>query len=73
MVGTELMPTINKIRENLTNVEKVIEVTPDGADGDEYEAWLRGVRAGHPSRRRLTRRRVPGDVLLGHHRAAPRA
>jgi acyl-CoA synthetase (AMP-forming)/AMP-acid ligase II len=40
VVGAELMPTINKIRENLTNVEKVIEVTPDGADGDEYEAWL---------------------------------
>ena len=41
VVGSELMPTINKIRENLTHVEKVIEVTPDGADGDEYEAWLR--------------------------------
>ena len=40
IVGSELMPTINKIRENLTHVEKVIEVTPDGADGDEYEAWL---------------------------------
>ena len=41
VVGSELMPTVNKIRENLTNVEKVIEVTPDGADGDdEYEAWL---------------------------------
>ncbi len=39
-VGTELMPTVNKIREHLTSVEKVIEVTPDGADGDEYEAWL---------------------------------
>ncbi|MET0838455.1 MAG: AMP-binding protein, partial [Marmoricola sp.] len=29
IVGSELMPTINKIRENLTHVEKVIEVTPD--------------------------------------------
>ncbi len=41
IVGSELMPTVNKIRENLTHVEKVIEVTPDGRDGDEYEAWLR--------------------------------
>ena len=40
IVGSELMPTVNKIRENLTHVEKIIEVTPDGADGDEYEAWL---------------------------------
>ena len=29
-----------------------------------------GLRAGHPSRRRLTRRRLPGHVLLGHHRPA---
>src|SRR4051795_800869 len=35
VVGAELMPTINKIRENLVHVEKVIELTPDGADGDE--------------------------------------
>ena len=34
------MPTINRIRENLANVEKIIEVTPDGGEGDEYEAWL---------------------------------
>jgi acyl-CoA synthetase (AMP-forming)/AMP-acid ligase II len=39
-VGTELMPTIDKIRERLTGVEKIITLTPDGADGDEYEAWL---------------------------------
>ena len=68
VVGSELMPTVNKIRENLTHVEKVIEVTPDGADGDEYEGLAAGLRAGHPSRRRLTRRRLPGHVLLGHHR-----
>jgi acyl-CoA synthetase (AMP-forming)/AMP-acid ligase II len=42
LVGAELMPTINKIRENLVNVERVIEVTPDGAEGDEYEAFLEG-------------------------------
>jgi len=39
-VGSELMPTIDKIRDRLTKVEKIIEVTPDGAEGDEYEAWL---------------------------------
>ena len=42
VVGTELMPQIDKIRDRLTAVEKVIEVTPDGALGDEYEAWLAG-------------------------------
>ena len=41
-VGTELMPTIEAIRDRLTNVERIITVTPDGADGDEYEAWLAG-------------------------------
>ena len=40
LVGSELMPLINKIREQLTTVERIIEVTPDGADGDEYEALL---------------------------------
>ncbi|KQZ76257.1 long-chain-fatty-acid--CoA ligase [Nocardioides sp. Root151] len=39
-VGAELMPTIEAIRDRLTAVEKVIVVTPDGADGDEYERWL---------------------------------
>jgi acyl-CoA synthetase (AMP-forming)/AMP-acid ligase II len=40
LVGTELMPLVDKIRERLTTVEHVIEVTPDGGDGDEYEALL---------------------------------
>ena len=40
VVGSELMPLVDKIRDRLTGVEKIIEVTPDGADGDEYEAWL---------------------------------
>ncbi len=40
LVGSELMPLINKIREQLTTVERIIEVTPDGADGDEYEALI---------------------------------
>ena len=40
LVGTELMPLVEKIRDRLTTVEKVIEVTPEGGDGDEYEALL---------------------------------
>ncbi|MGD9959063.1 long-chain-fatty-acid--CoA ligase [Nocardioides sp.] len=39
-VGVELMPTIDRIRDRLGSVEQVITVTPDGAEGDEYEAWL---------------------------------
>ncbi|KUI27683.1 long-chain fatty acid--CoA ligase [Mycobacterium sp. IS-1742] len=42
IVGRELRPTIDRIRDRLTHVEHVIEVTPDGADGDEYEALLAG-------------------------------
>jgi acyl-CoA synthetase (AMP-forming)/AMP-acid ligase II len=38
-VGRELMPTIEKIRDRLTSVERIIEVTPDGVD-DAYEDWL---------------------------------
>jgi acyl-CoA synthetase (AMP-forming)/AMP-acid ligase II len=40
LVGSELMPLIDKIRDKLSTVEKIIEVTPDGGDGDEYEALL---------------------------------
>ena len=40
VVGSELMPLVERIRDRLTRVEKVIEVTPEGGDGDEYEAWL---------------------------------
>src|SRR6478609_1557310 len=39
-VGRELMPVIEQIRDRLPSVERVIEVTPDGGEGDEYEAWL---------------------------------
>src|SRR3546814_12196344 len=53
-VGSELIPTVNKIREQLTSVETVIEVTPDGADGDAHEAWL---AASTPTSR-------PSDVTL---------
>ena len=40
VVGTDLKPAIDKISDKLVNVEHVITVTPDGADGDEYEAML---------------------------------
>ncbi len=40
IVGKELRGCIDKIRDRLTHVEHVIEVTPEGADGDEYEAML---------------------------------
>ena len=40
VVGTELMPAITAIRDRLTGVRTVLEVTPDGGEGDEYEAFL---------------------------------
>jgi acyl-CoA synthetase (AMP-forming)/AMP-acid ligase II len=40
IVGAELKPSIDKIRDKLTNVEHIIEVTPQGEEGDEYEAML---------------------------------
>jgi acyl-CoA synthetase (AMP-forming)/AMP-acid ligase II len=39
-VGTELMPTVEAIRDRLPNVRTIITVTPEGGDGDEYEAFL---------------------------------
>ncbi|KUH84545.1 long-chain-fatty-acid--CoA ligase [Mycobacterium sp. IS-1556] len=40
IVGTEFKPSIEKIRDKLANVEQIVEVTPEGGDGDEYEAML---------------------------------
>jgi acyl-CoA synthetase (AMP-forming)/AMP-acid ligase II len=45
IVGAELKPTVDKIRDKLTNVEHIIEVSPEGgsdSQGDEYEALLAG-------------------------------
>ena len=42
LVGSELMPTIDRIRDRLEHVRHVVEVTPDGAEGDAYEALLAG-------------------------------
>ena len=52
LVGTELMPLVEKIRDRLPHVEQVVEVTPDGGDGDEYEALLAAADAGRPRPRR---------------------
>jgi acyl-CoA synthetase (AMP-forming)/AMP-acid ligase II len=40
LVGTELKPLVEKLRDRLPRVERVVEVTPDGSPGDEYEALL---------------------------------
>jgi acyl-CoA synthetase (AMP-forming)/AMP-acid ligase II len=40
VVGSELMPAIAAIRDQLPAVRRVIEVAPDG--DDEYERWLAG-------------------------------
>jgi acyl-CoA synthetase (AMP-forming)/AMP-acid ligase II len=45
IVGKELRPTVDKIRDKLTNVEHIIEVTPEGGGDDEYEALLAGATA----------------------------
>jgi acyl-CoA synthetase (AMP-forming)/AMP-acid ligase II len=39
-VGSELVPLVEKVRDRLTGVERVVEVTPDGSAADEYEALL---------------------------------
>jgi acyl-CoA synthetase (AMP-forming)/AMP-acid ligase II len=40
IVGAELMPSIDKIRDELGGIEQIVEVTPEGEEGDEYEALL---------------------------------
>jgi acyl-CoA synthetase (AMP-forming)/AMP-acid ligase II len=45
IVGAELKPAVDKIRDKLVKVEHVITVTPDGSDGDEYEAMLSSANA----------------------------
>ncbi|WP_179466195.1 long-chain-fatty-acid--CoA ligase [Mycolicibacterium vinylchloridicum] len=40
IAGTELIGAVDKIRDKLTHVEDVFEVTPEGTDGDQYEALL---------------------------------
>jgi len=59
LVGTELMPLVDKLSDRLPTVERVFELTPDGADGDEYEALL---AAATPVDR--DPRVTPDDVVL---------
>jgi acyl-CoA synthetase (AMP-forming)/AMP-acid ligase II len=40
IVGTELLPGIEAIRDRLPGVAHIIELTPGGGDSDEYEAML---------------------------------
>lgn len=40
VVGTELMGAIEAIRDRIPGVEHIVEVTPEGAEGDAYEAML---------------------------------
>ncbi len=40
VVGTELLPAVEAVRDRLPAVELVVEVTPSGAAGDAYEAWI---------------------------------
>ena len=40
IVGAEFEPAVEKIRDKLSSLEHVVVVTPDGEDGDEYEAML---------------------------------
>ena len=42
IAGAELMAGVDKIRDKLVNVEHIIAATPEGGDGDEYEALLAG-------------------------------
>jgi acyl-CoA synthetase (AMP-forming)/AMP-acid ligase II len=40
VVGSELLPSVEEIRDGLPKVEVIWELTPDGADNDEYEQAL---------------------------------
>ncbi|SHH63700.1 Acyl-CoA synthetase (AMP-forming)/AMP-acid ligase II [Jatrophihabitans endophyticus] len=49
VVGTELVPLVESIRDRLPAVEHVVAVSPDGADGDAYEALLAAAEPREPS------------------------
>jgi acyl-CoA synthetase (AMP-forming)/AMP-acid ligase II len=47
IVGAELKESVEAIRDRLTHVEHVIVVTPEGGEGDEYEAMLAAATPRH--------------------------
>ena len=62
LVGSELMPLVEKLRDRLPRVERVVEVTPDGAPRRRVRS------AGSPPRPRSTAtpRSTPDDVVPRH-------
>jgi acyl-CoA synthetase (AMP-forming)/AMP-acid ligase II len=59
LVGSELMPLVDGVRERLAAVEEVIEVTPDGGEADAYEQLLADSQPTPPAAEVN-----PGDVCL---------
>ncbi len=59
VVGSELLPLVEALRRRLPHVEHVVEVTPDGGQGDGWEALL---AAAEPVGR--DPEVEPGDVCL---------
>jgi acyl-CoA synthetase (AMP-forming)/AMP-acid ligase II len=59
VVGRELMPLVDRIRDRLPKVERVFEVTPDGTPEDEYELLLAGATP-----RGRAAETTPDDVCL---------
>ena len=59
IVGSELLPLVDGIRDRLEHVEEIIEVTPEGTEGDAYERLLAEATATGPAAEV-----EPGDVCL---------
>jgi len=59
LVGSELMPLLDGIRDRLAAVEEIVEMTPDGAEGDPYEQLLARSQPVEPAAEVS-----PGDVCL---------
>jgi acyl-CoA synthetase (AMP-forming)/AMP-acid ligase II len=48
LVGSDLVPLVRKLEDRLSGVEHIVELTPDGADDDEYERLLAGAEPVDP-------------------------
>ncbi|WP_310961026.1 long-chain-fatty-acid--CoA ligase [Nocardioides terrisoli] len=59
LVGTELMPLVESLSDRLTAVERIVTVTPEGGEDDQYESAL-AAAAPAPRGRDVT----PDDVCL---------